>query len=69
MKSEEVLIREAEYRVVRESLGLYLIDLVIVPGAGLESIPEPSPAACLQPKAPELQVPEPEAPDNPPAVR
>lgn len=37
MKTEEILRRAAEYRSVREALGVYLVDLA---GPGVEAVPE-----------------------------
>ena len=57
MKTEEVLIREAEYRLVRETLGIYLVDLVIVPATGVPLAGDARAAPCLDAKPPELESP------------
>jgi len=57
VKTEEVLIREAEYRLVRETLGSYLVDLVIVPATGAPLAGDARPAPCLDGKPRELESP------------
>jgi hypothetical protein len=57
MKTEEILRREAEYRLVRETLGIYLVDLVIVPAAAPPLAGDARPAPCLDGKPRELESP------------